>query len=189
MDYFSVTLFVLDTTKNASPKLPLTVSLLGQKNLIMTHQLKSPITNERGEKLVSIMTNISRCHLTDVQASLVLATHESGIVLVKNSEKQVWEIPGGYLEEDENPYNCARRELFEESGLIGSSMYLLALLNIELPFPKESKLKCALFKCQVEGAPSINTREISEVSFWNPQSSLTPISAIDNELLQMYLNE
>ena len=40
-----------------------------------------------------------------------------GVLLVKPSYKDVWEIPGGAIEPGEAPRECCRRELVEELGL------------------------------------------------------------------------
>jgi len=52
---------------------------------------------------------------------------EGGKVLLERqyrhaARKVLWEIPAGTLEEGENPEECARRELREETGYVAESM-------------------------------------------------------------------
>ena len=57
-------------------------------------------------------------------AVAIIAVHEDEIVLIKQyryaTGKYLLEIPAGTLEEDEDPYKCAVRELQEETGYAAS---------------------------------------------------------------------
>jgi len=58
-------------------------------------------------------------------AVAIIAVHEDEIVLIKQyryaTGKYLLEIPAGTLEKDEDPYQCAVRELQEETGYAASS--------------------------------------------------------------------
>jgi ADP-ribose pyrophosphatase YjhB (NUDIX family) len=148
----------------------------------MITPLSEPIVNERGERVLGVSEDPSS--VDDVRASIVLAHHELGIVVVQNSHRSIWELPGGYVDCGERAADCALRELFEESGLTGSEVVLLGVLDIERPSPYSDILKCALFECRAEGAPSPGDAEISAVAFWDPMSILGPISTIDAAILR-----
>jgi ADP-ribose pyrophosphatase YjhB (NUDIX family) len=59
-----------------------------------------------------------------------VADEEKRILLVKRSvepKKGYWCLPGGFMELDETPEQCALRELKEETGLSGKIKLLLGV--------------------------------------------------------------
>ena len=44
-------------------------------------------------------------------------------LLSMHKERDTWETQGGHIEDGETPLECARRELFEESGIIDADIY------------------------------------------------------------------
>ncbi len=44
-------------------------------------------------------------------------------ILSKHKKRDTWETQGGHIEEGETPLECARRELFEESGISDADVY------------------------------------------------------------------
>jgi 8-oxo-dGTP diphosphatase len=148
----------------------------------MFRPLHNPIENERGERLVSVCEGAGG--IENVSISIVLAHHSEGVVLVRNSHRSIWELPGGYIDTGERPSDCALRELFEESGLNGSEIVLLGILVIEHHARYGSLSRCALYQCVAEGVPSADGVETSAVAFWQPVTKIGPISAIDEALLR-----
>ncbi len=63
-------------------------------------------------------------------AAIVPVDEEGNIFMVrqyrKPVEKELLEIPAGTLEEGEDPLECAKRELVEETGFAGKRFHLLA---------------------------------------------------------------
>jgi 8-oxo-dGTP pyrophosphatase MutT (NUDIX family) len=148
----------------------------------MFRPLQYPIENERGERLLAV--HEGDVAVENVSASIVLARHSEGVVLVRNRHRSIWELPGGYIDVGERPSDCALRELFEESGLNGSEIELLGILEIEQLARHGGLLRCALYQCKVEGVPSPDGVETSAVAFWQPVTRIAPISAIDEALLR-----
>ena len=148
----------------------------------MFRPLQSPIENERGERLLAV--HEGDVGTENVSASIVLARHSEGVVLVRNSRRSIWELPGGYIDTGERPSDCALRELLEESGLRGSEIVLLGILEIERSAQHGGLLRCALYQCDAKGVASADGAEISAVAFWQPATKIAPISAIDEALLR-----
>ena len=54
----------------------------------------------------------------------VICSHYKGKwVLSRHKKRDTWETQGGHIEEGETPLECARRELFEESGIKDADLY------------------------------------------------------------------
>lgn len=47
----------------------------------------------------------------------ILESHEGRILLVQGRKSGKWSFPKGHPLEDESPFECAQRELIEETGL------------------------------------------------------------------------
>ncbi|MBV9446302.1 MAG: NUDIX hydrolase [Streptosporangiaceae bacterium] len=52
-----------------------------------------------------------------VSASMLLTDTRDRVLLVKPSYRPYWSLPGGIVEADEAPHECASREIAEEIGL------------------------------------------------------------------------
>ncbi|MFI5986857.1 NUDIX domain-containing protein [Streptomyces sp. NPDC051555] len=66
----------------------------------------------------------------------VLVTDEHGLVLiVKAKYRDRWQFPGGVIDHNEDPVQCARRELLEETGL-DTNRLALAVVTWSLPGPR-----------------------------------------------------
>ena len=58
--------------------------------------------------------------------AVVIPYHQGQVILIKQfrkaAEEVLYELPAGMLEEDEEPSNCAQRELEEETGYRAASL-------------------------------------------------------------------
>jgi len=54
---------------------------------------------------------------------VICAFFEGKYVLSKHKIRETWETQGGHVEEGETPYDAAKRELFEESGVSDAEIY------------------------------------------------------------------
>ena len=73
-----------------------------------------------------------------VLATLVYAIRDDEVLLhrrVKDPNVRLWVAPGGKLEADESPAECAVREMREESGLAVSALALRGIMTEVSPRP------------------------------------------------------
>jgi 8-oxo-dGTP diphosphatase len=73
-----------------------------------------------------------------VLATLVYAVHHDEVLLhqrVKDPNKGLWVAPGGKLEPDESPTECAIREMREETGLQIETPMLRGIMTEVSPRP------------------------------------------------------
>ena len=54
---------------------------------------------------------------------VVCSYYEGKWVLSKHKSRNTWETQGGHIEDGETPFECAKRELFEESGISDAEIY------------------------------------------------------------------
>ena len=61
--------------------------------------------------------------LEEYKYVVVLSEYNGKIVLSCHKERTTWETQGGHIENGESAYDCASRELFEESGITDAMLY------------------------------------------------------------------
>lgn len=54
---------------------------------------------------------------------VVCSSYQGKWILSKHKERDTWETQGGHIENGETPIECAKRELFEESGIRDANLY------------------------------------------------------------------
>jgi 8-oxo-dGTP diphosphatase len=53
----------------------------------------------------------------------ICSIYDGKLVLSKHRERDSWETQGGHIEDGESPLDAARRELYEESGIVSADLY------------------------------------------------------------------
>ncbi len=152
----------------------------------------TPLENERGERLLAIhdieamAANVRPCFV------LVLASSPAGVLLVHNRQRNVWELPGGWVEGEESASQCGMREFFEESGQTPSGgLAWRALLELEVPGNAADEMPHvrhgALYLARIDSpAPFACNEEIDAIGFWTHAKRPSVISAIDAHLLETF---
>ena len=54
---------------------------------------------------------------------VICSSYQGKWILSKHRERDTWETQGGHIENGETPLECAKRELFEESGICDADIY------------------------------------------------------------------
>lgn len=78
-------------------------------------------SNELRKQLQCIIYPIDT--LDNYKYVAVCTFYKGKIVLSKHRLRDTWETQGGHIEENETPYDAAKRELFEESGIVDADIY------------------------------------------------------------------
>ena len=74
----------------------------------------------------------------DVEDSLlkfavIIAKYDGKWVFCKHKERSTWEVPGGHREPDEDIFDTAKRELYEETGAIDFEIYPVCVYSVTAP--------------------------------------------------------
>jgi ADP-ribose pyrophosphatase YjhB (NUDIX family) len=115
--------------------------------------------------------------------ALIIARAPRGAVLVLNSVRQVWELPGGFIDAGETPREAAIRELAEEAGCVARDTRWLGLVEVDAPGPRFG----ALLYCEVDEAPEeFTSNETLGIGFWREGHAPAPVGATDEALLRKF---
>ncbi|RSD25540.1 NUDIX domain-containing protein [Mesobacillus subterraneus] len=63
--------------------------------------------------------------------SFALLEMDGKYLLCYNSLRKQWELPAGKREKGETPLECAKRELYEETGKISLNLHFMGLLKVK----------------------------------------------------------
>ena len=112
--------------------------------------------------------------LLQVGASTVVRDEMGRILLQKRTDNGCWGYAGGSVELDENVEEAARRELFEETGLIAQDMRLVGVfsgpeLHYVYPNGDEVSNVDVLFECtKWTGELVMQEDETADLRFFYP---------------------
>lgn len=62
-------------------------------------------------------------YLERYKYTVICTSYQGKWILSKHKKRSTWETQGGHIEEGETPLECAKRELFEESGIKDADIY------------------------------------------------------------------
>ncbi len=62
-------------------------------------------------------------YLERYKYTVVCAFYHGAWILSRHKKRNTWETQGGHIEHGESPLECAKRELFEESGIRDADLY------------------------------------------------------------------
>jgi 8-oxo-dGTP diphosphatase len=115
--------------------------------------------------------------------AVVLAQARNGWVLVFNRWRQVWELPGGFIDPGETPRAAAMREFREEAGGEAGDLEWLGLVEVN----DGSTHFGAVYRCTARFVPeSFESDETGGLAIWTPGQQPSPLGDTDGALLKRF---
>lgn len=138
-------------------------------------------------------------HRTLIQcaASVIIIDEEGKVLLGKRSDNQKWGYAGGSVEIDEKVEDCAKRELFEEMGLIAEELeffYINSGPEVHYIYPNGDEVSNIeiIYLCRrYHGTIRMQDDEMTELRFFRPdeidiEMISPPIRPVMEELLHRF---
>lgn len=115
---------------------------------------------------------------------MVLTNLSGDILLVRHSYgPDVWALPGGGLKPDEDPEECARREIAEEIGVTVAAMKPIGTIDEVI---SGSPHTAHLFTTVCNTHPAPDQREVTEARFFPPHSLPEPLGETTRRRIEVW---
>lgn len=127
-------------------------------------------------------------------ASVIVENEEMSILLQLREDNRCWGLPGGSVEIDEVVEETAKRELFEETGLVAESLRLFQVFSgkeLHYTYPNGDEVSNIdiVFICnQYSGALTIDLSESRDLKFFNMNELPANISEPQKKVIQTYVD-
>jgi 8-oxo-dGTP diphosphatase len=102
--------------------------------------------------------------LNDSELTYVVmgARHRGEWIFVRHRERKTWELPAGHIEPGEGPDRAAVRELYEEAGVVNSSLTVISDYSVSVG---EKSASGRLYYAEVKELEALPDHEIEEIKF------------------------
>jgi len=129
-------------------------------------------------------------------AAVLVFSSEGKILLTLRSDNHAWGLPGGCMEPGETLEETARRETFEETGVMPAAMELMNIYSgpevfYEYPNGDQVYNVTAVYTCRDwTGTPCVHDHENQQIAFFNlhslPDKISSPILPALNEAVRRF---
>lgn len=142
--------------------------------------------NEHGWELKKIHFLTSKHQLSSfypIAGSYALIRCKQKVLIGFNIYRNQWELPAGQKEDGETSYECAVRELEEETGQVVSSLSLIGIAELHHLTDDQAKYN-PIFSAEVSKLqPFVKNNEIARIKLWDRNSHLEAFDAVDKAIL------
>jgi 8-oxo-dGTP diphosphatase len=143
-----------------------------------------PIHDRAGNALVELRFVMEEelAHVA-VSASLVVAFHANAVLMMFDSRRKQWELPGGTREPGETTRQTAVRELREETGIHLVDLTFAAVAEFDLTTPDRREL-LAVYQVHLHAVPRLTVNdEALDFRWWSPSEQVgEDMSPLDAEI-------
>lgn len=153
-----------------------------------------PIRDRAGNTLVGFRFVVEEelTRLADqvaLPASLVVVTHADAVLMMFDSWRKQWELPGGMREPGETARQAATRELQEETGIHAVDLTFAAVAEFDLTKPERREL-LAVYRVQLHTVPRLTVNdEALAFRWWPPTQPVSDdMSPLDAEIATRVLH-
>lgn len=133
----------------------------------------------------------SRFRLKIIRATQKKFTASVGVIITNADEKVLllehilrpassWGIPGGFIEQDEQPENAVRREIREETGLELENLKMLCVRTINRHIE-------VLFRANSNGTAEVKSREIKSLDWFEVEKMPEEMSRVQKSIVAKVL--
>lgn len=155
------------------------------------------VKNKKGDILLDLIKDEEANILNNekyqpLTHSLVIVKCDGKYLLVFDKWKKLWEVPGGGIEGQETPRECAIREVYEETNLKVDDLEFIGIMKFSLQ-PDQRIEYGALYGAEIKGLDLngfTETDEIKKIILWDPSRTRAEdmgyIDEIDKKLLEYY---
>jgi tRNA threonylcarbamoyl adenosine modification protein YjeE len=155
---------------------------------------RPPLAEKLNENLLLDFRRCPESDLTDLdpsiplRLSLMVAEHDEDVVMVHNSWRDEWELPGGLIEEGETAREAAERKFLEETGAHAGEVDFVGVGTVQLGHERRIEF-VAVYRTVLEDPLELKpSEEIDEACTWDLVSELPGHSAIDAHLAGLALD-